>query len=842
MIEEIYKYICEWANNMGNRAKMLVNFVVSNNWQLTELQLIQIFEYFLNEKWITNNEITNIELNTKILWNWNEIELQKLAHIEWVNRLDKNQELLFSKNLTVVYGKNASWKTWYSRILKSLWNSYDSENLILWDVLGAETISQSCEITFINKNTKKKETIIWKWDWTEHLPVSIFNGSCVNIWINNRKLTFSPYWFHLFDAITNWLENLSKLLDNKILWVEKDIETILILKNNIKSEKFVSFINNISGTTEKSVLENFVAQDEKDLEKNKEALIEKRKTCNTKLLKMENEIIDNKLIELKKIENIIDTYKKTFSEKLWKQYLEYKKELRILCDKPRLTISEIAKSKWLSFFNSSEFIDFIEKADFYFTKIEEENKSICPYCLQELNYDAINLLKSYNSVIHSNVQEKINKLTFDTANYENKIEQLEDSIIIYYNTFWKDENWNSILPKQIKKILSLKSQYKNNLENIDYANESLFKTCELLIKNTRKKLLSSKEGNQIEKIEEKEQKINQKILEVDDAITYLWEIDSLKKYISLMQLKDKLSALKLEFHWNKFSWIVQKAKDKLITDKFDEIFKVERVFLKCPEYIDYKLKVQNWKAKIDQSIRSNKLENILSEWEQKSIALAEFLTELQITGNKNPVIFDDPVNSLDDERLRIVAQRLFNFSNERQVIVFTHNVFLFNTFEQLYDWNTDQNQIYEYFPYYIEKRDGKTWFLYKNIPMIDMTYKKYLKKINELLNNSPKDKSNDEITVEWYNYLRALIELLIEEKIFCWTVKRLYPDIKTTKLWNVNWDWITKYKDRIMEIYNKSCRFNKWHSNQPWSVSIPEIKEFIDDFAEIKKIWDYFNC
>ena len=69
----------------------------------------------------------------------------------------------------------------------------------------------------------------------------------------------------------------------------------------------------------------------------------------------------------------------------------------------------------------------------------------------------------------------------------------------------------------------------------------------------------------------------------------------------------------------------------------------------------------------------------LSIDQQKAIALAEFLTELQLEKIKAPVIFDDPVNSLDHNIIDEVARRLMNLSSERQIVVFTHSVLLFNS-------------------------------------------------------------------------------------------------------------------------------------------------------------------
>jgi len=69
------------------------------------------------------------------------------------------------------------------------------------------------------------------------------------------------------------------------------------------------------------------------------------------------------------------------------------------------------------------------------------------------------------------------------------------------------------------------------------------------------------------------------------------------------------------------------------------------------------------------------LSDILSEGEQKAIALAEFLTELQLDLGRSPVIFDDPVNSLDHRMIDEVAKRLIRLSKTRQLSILTDSIF-----------------------------------------------------------------------------------------------------------------------------------------------------------------------
>ena len=67
--------------------------------------------------------------------------------------------------------------------------------------------------------------------------------------------------------------------------------------------------------------------------------------------------------------------------------------------------------------------------------------------------------------------------------------------------------------------------------------------------------------------------------------------------------------------------------------------------------------------------------DVLSEGEQRGLALACFLAELQEIGSDHGIIVDDPVSSLDHSRMQAVAERLAEEASiGRQVIVFTHNI------------------------------------------------------------------------------------------------------------------------------------------------------------------------
>lgn len=74
--------------------------------------------------------------------------------------------------------------------------------------------------------------------------------------------------------------------------------------------------------------------------------------------------------------------------------------------------------------------------------------------------------------------------------------------------------------------------------------------------------------------------------------------------------------------------------------------------------------------------KSAKNRDVLSEGEQRIVALAAFLADATGSDRGLPVIFDDPISSLDQRYEETVAKRLISLADNRQVIVFTHRVSL----------------------------------------------------------------------------------------------------------------------------------------------------------------------
>ncbi|MGH2937742.1 MAG: hypothetical protein ACRDPE_06435, partial [Solirubrobacterales bacterium] len=76
------------------------------------------------------------------------------------------------------------------------------------------------------------------------------------------------------------------------------------------------------------------------------------------------------------------------------------------------------------------------------------------------------------------------------------------------------------------------------------------------------------------------------------------------------------------------------------------------------------------------SVQGVPLTSVLSQGEQRRLALAMFLAEMEVRSDASPVVFDDPTSSIDQEGRRRIARMLLKLGESRQVIVFTHELSL----------------------------------------------------------------------------------------------------------------------------------------------------------------------
>jgi ABC-type cobalamin/Fe3+-siderophores transport system ATPase subunit len=141
------------------------------------------------------------------------------------------------------------------------------------------------------------------------------------------------------------------------------------------------------------------------------------------------------------------------------------------------------------------------------------------------------------------------------------------------------------------------------------------------------------------------------------------------------KLKQCLSSVKTNSISRKASELAEKVVSKELAEALNREFKalgVGMLRVSLQSRSDRGKALHKLKLELPQSRNPGE---ILSEGEQRAIALGSFLAEAGLSDGKGGIVFDDPVSSLDHRRRERVAKRLAQEAAQRQVIVFTHDIY-----------------------------------------------------------------------------------------------------------------------------------------------------------------------
>lgn len=178
-------------------------------------------------------------------------------------------------------------------------------------------------------------------------------------------------------------------------------------------------------------------------------------------------------------------------------------------------------------------------------------------------------------------------------------------------------------------------------------------------------------------------------------------------------------------------------------------------------------------------------DQVLSEGEQKAVALADFLTEVGLNPASAGIVLDDPVTSQDQERKKLIASRLVAEAEKRQVIVFTHDLpFLNDIIVKGEDAGLNVTR------HWIQKIEGKPGFVVRDdAPTTGKTYdntlraKEWLERAKKAVGTPQQDAIEAGMSA-----LRRTVEETIVKKLFKGAIPRWSDRIIVTKLREIQWD------------------------------------------------------
>lgn len=224
---------------------------------------------------------------------------------------------------------------------------------------------------------------------------------------------------------------------------------------------------------------------------------------------------------------------------------------------------------------------------------------------------------------------------------------------------------------------------------------------------------------------------------------------------------------------------------------------------------------------------------VLSEGEQRAIAIATFLAEIKLGKGRGGIVFDDPVSSLDHRRRWEVAERLAVESKQRQVIVFTHDIYFLAILEQKADAISaalSKN--------YIRRASNGFGVHSQELPFDVVNTKARVGKLRQMLVEAQKAKKDGDddllrmVTNSTYGNLRLAWERCVEEVLLNGVVQRFGEGVSTQRLKAV---LVTDDDYKQIEAgMSKSSKFEHDAASHVGRLPIPDPDELSADIESLE--------
>ncbi|WP_417426892.1 AAA family ATPase [Hoeflea sp.] len=231
--------------------------------------------------------------------------------------------------------------------------------------------------------------------------------------------------------------------------------------------------------------------------------------------------------------------------------------------------------------------------------------------------------------------------------------------------------------------------------------------------------------------------------------------------------------------------------------------------------------------------------DVLSEGEQRALALSCFLAELIEVGAEHGIIIDDPVSSLDHSRMEAVAKRLVvEAATGRQVIIFTHNI--------MFHYMMENEARRAKTPCHTEWMSSKGGIKFGVIddsgrPNHTKKAKQRIGELAEAKNRLFRDgydpaaqEFRDPLTAV-YTLMRETWERIVEEVLFNETIQRFRPEVMTLRLEDACYDPTDDYP-AIFEGM-KRCSHYSGHDK---AADLPQELPAAEDIeADLQALLDF---
>lgn len=805
--------LSEWANGSDEWVRFIVRHVLAGARPLGADEAASAYALFRQEMAFDTRELPAEEPLATFEPEDEAIEpltLTSVSDVSGVNALVSGGAIEPHAGLTILFGENGTGKTGYSRIFKALAASRTAD-VILGDIESDAPPALSALISY-NLGTEAK-TYTWNGEQgvAPFTRMSIFDSPSVSFHVDDDlEYVYVPVALALFNHVIAGIKSVQGIIDRAVKELRSAPSGLLVRFD--QTATVYPLIETLGASTNLERLKG-LADTSTDVDTR---IADLRRT----VAALEADTISAELKILQRIERVLTQATAAATAVIDFDIDGYTRERETLCELQkdyrtfRTALFEAANLPVEPDDTWSAFVTAGQAYQQHLVAVGAHDVDRCLYCRQPLGEAARELIGKYAEYLDD-------KITVDITSSRTRLEAITAPLIAMnvtevttFTAEYADADDKPAFYAELDRVQTAISTLTDSLRSTSQLTPMDTKqaaadarTLKTALSTTTKQVaaLRTQSATRSETLAAKKKELVELVAAAELAKSWTVieaQVQDAKQAERLASLAKPMPGL-----CRTVTRLAKTASDQMINESFDALFAEECSALRAPilnvEFVGRQGRAQRRKVLTGK----HKPSAVLSEGEQKVLAMADFLAEARLAGITAPVIFDDPVSSLDHRRINEVAQRVALLAESTQVIVFTHDIFFASTLLALME--TSKRCTY----FQITDEDGKGKITRATGPRWD-SLANIKKNINTAI-QAAKAEEGDARAAHvrtGYDWIRAWCEVFTETELLQGVTQRYQPNVRMTNLPRIKADALPAAIGTVNRVFEEACRYIDGHS------------------------------
>ena len=857
----VFEEIVSWAETLPFWEQAALNKIIAGE-QITEDFIDELTDYLLEDAELQEPQRERPALChlapqavNPLIGDCTRVQLRRLSNLKSINALVENQVLEFGPQLTAIFGANGSGKSGYARVIAS--SAFTrGDRQILPNVITAQTSTGPMEVDIdleiIDLKTKKRHPITIHYKVGETCPqlksFYVFDStSAKNHLTRENPMSFAPAGLEIITRLSALTDQVRKNLDKRCgekNCLNHSFEALFQGDSSIRE-----MISNLGAATDIQALRNMAQVTGKDRKQVDELELQIAELRNEKVQEQIQEIVQEikDLEQLIKSLNLITDTVNGDASQVENLISDWQSSCQLVdsAGSEGLESShfpQIGTGAWRSFIVAAYQLGQAEKPEY---PLDGDH---CLLCHQPLSSNARGVISRVWEIVTSQAQDNLVKVEAELRQYSEEFDDIDFTIFDESTVSYRylQQNHPPVF-SETQKYIEVYRKYRDALMgsiarySVDHYPPISTDVTDAL-RSIIDQLHQEKRHLEEKNIEAEIQQLDKQLHELRHRMVLSEALDEIIDFVERTKWVQEANKPKVKRSTRHITRIFDDMFDRLVTQEYIQLFQDTLRDLKCPMRV--KISTRGEKGETHKQIIMVREDNqaaeaspdaVLSEGEQRAVALADFLTEVALDKNSCGILLDDPVTSLDFEWKETIAKHIALEAKRQQVILFTHDLhFLYciKTFAK------DESIALE--SHWIQKRNEiPGWVFLGNSPAAEKDFKDS-KKAKEWLQktDAPDLSAEDEAHCleSGFGALRTSYEAFIMYELFGDVVSRFAERISTDRLKNVYFD--ESIRDEIIKSTGRLSRYITAHSHSDKYVAqkptIAMLEDEIKKFDELK--------